>query len=93
MAVAVTIPKLGLTMTEATLVRWLVEDGTDVTKGQPIFEIETDKVASEVEATENGVLRITVEAGAALPVMGLIGYILAPGESMPGTSGPEPEPF
>ena len=93
MAVAVTIPKLGLTMTEATLIRWLVEDGTDVTKGQPIFEIETDKVASEVEATENGVLRITVEAGAALPVMGLIGYILAPGESMPGTSGPEPEPF
>ena len=92
MAVAVTIPKLGLTMTEATLIRWLVADGAEVKKGQPIFEIETDKVASEAEATENGVLRITAEAGAVLPVMGIIGYILAPGESMPGTSGPEPEP-
>ena len=83
MAVKVVMPKLGLTMTEGVLTRWLVQNGTGVKKGQPIFEVETDKVVNEAQADADGVLRIVVDAGATVPVMGLVGYILAPGEEMP----------
>jgi pyruvate dehydrogenase E2 component (dihydrolipoamide acetyltransferase) len=89
MAVKVVMPKLGLTMTEGVLVRWLVQDGTGVKKGQPIFEVETDKVVNEAQADADGVLRIVVDAGATVPVMGLVGYILAPGEEMPGADSDE----
>lgn len=91
MVVEVAIPKLGLTMTEALLVRWLVEDGEEVRKGQPICEIETDKVSSETEATADGTLRIAVEAGSVIPVTGVIGHILTPGEEVPGTVTPSSE--
>jgi pyruvate dehydrogenase E2 component (dihydrolipoamide acetyltransferase) len=77
MEIEVAIPKLGLTMTEALLVRWLVEDGQQVTKGQPIFEIETDKATFEAEAAADGILHISIEAGIVMPVMGRIGYIHA----------------
>lgn len=85
MAVEVTMPKLGLTMSEGLLARWLVADGEHVTKGQPIFEIETDKASVEAEAAVDGVLSVAVEAGSVIPVMGVVGYILAPGEKMPET--------
>jgi pyruvate/2-oxoglutarate dehydrogenase complex dihydrolipoamide acyltransferase (E2) component len=84
MAVQVVMPKLGLTMTEGVLTRWLVADGTGVKKGQPIFEVETDKVVNEAQADADGTLRILVDPGASVPVMGLLGYILAPGEELPG---------
>ena len=83
MALKVTMPKLGLTMTEGLLIQWLVADGAEVKKGQPIFEIETDKVVNEAQADANGILHIVVDAGATVPVMGVVGYILAPGEDMP----------
>jgi len=82
MSTKVVMPKLGLTMTEGLLVRWLVEDGAEIKKGQPIFEVETDKVVNEAQADVDGVLRIVVDAGSTIPVMGLVGYILAPGEGM-----------
>jgi pyruvate dehydrogenase E2 component (dihydrolipoamide acetyltransferase) len=86
MAFKVVMPKLGLTMAEGLLSRWLVEDGEAVRKGQPIFEIETDKASIEAEAGADGILRLVVEAGSTVPVMGLVGYILAPGEEMAGVT-------
>jgi pyruvate dehydrogenase E2 component (dihydrolipoamide acetyltransferase) len=86
MPVEITMPKLGLTMSEGLLARWLVQDGERVEKGQPIFEIETDKAAVEAEAPAGGVLRIGVEAGATVPVMGLVGHILAPDEELQGAA-------
>lgn len=83
MAVEVTMPKLGLTMSDGLLVRWLVEDGRAVSQGQPLFEIETDKATVEAEAPAEGVLHIVVEAGSVVPVMGVVGHILAPGEALP----------
>jgi pyruvate dehydrogenase E2 component (dihydrolipoamide acetyltransferase) len=85
MATEVTMPKLGLNMTEGRLVEWLVEDGKPVRKGQQIFVIETDKVSNEAEATTDGILRHSVAAGMTIPVMGLVGYILQPGEELPAT--------
>lgn len=83
MPVDVIMPKLGLTMTEGVLTLWLVPDGANVNKGQSIFEIETDKAVIEAQAAESGVLHITVEAGARVPVLEKVGYIITPGEAEP----------
>ncbi len=50
MATEVIMPKLGLTMSEGSVVRWLKKDGETVKKGEPMFEVQTDKVVLEVEA-------------------------------------------
>ena len=69
------MPKLGLTMEEATLSGWLVADGERVTVGQPICEIETDKVTEEIEAEAEGVLRHAVDTDATVAAGAVIGYI------------------
>ena len=51
----VIMPKMGDGMEEGTLLRWLKEIGEEVSAGDPIAEIETDKVALEIEAAEDGV--------------------------------------
>jgi len=48
MSTIITMPKLGLTMTEGIITRWLKEEGDQVKKGELLFEIETDKINSEV---------------------------------------------
>lgn len=50
------LPKLGMDMTEARIVRWLVQESSEVRKGDPIVEIETEKVVVAIEAGESGVL-------------------------------------
>jgi len=56
MAIDVIMPKLGLTMEEGMIVSWLVAPGEFVIKGQPLLEVETDKVIVEVEAPASGIL-------------------------------------
>ncbi len=51
------MPKLRPEMKEGVLCAWLKEEGDRVSVGEPVFEIETDKVVNQVEATENGVLK------------------------------------
>ncbi|MGO9343009.1 MAG: lipoyl domain-containing protein [Acidimicrobiales bacterium] len=72
------MPKLGMEMTEATLSRWLVEDGATVEKGQPMYEVETEKVESEVCAPEAGRIEQIAEAGTLLQVGDLLGHLKAP---------------
>ncbi|MFZ0664976.1 MAG: biotin/lipoyl-containing protein [Acidimicrobiales bacterium] len=56
------MPKLGMEMTEGLLARWLVDDGSNVSKDQPIYEIETEKVENVVMCPATGILkRIGVE--------------------------------
>jgi pyruvate dehydrogenase E2 component (dihydrolipoamide acetyltransferase) len=81
MATAVYLPKLGMTMEEGTLTRWLVADGQAVESGQPIFEMETEKVEIEVEADGSGVLKHIAAEGAVLPPGAIVGALLADGES------------
>jgi pyruvate dehydrogenase E2 component (dihydrolipoamide acetyltransferase) len=57
------MPKIGMEMTEAVLARWLVADGALVAKGQPLYEIETDKVSNEIESPAAGRLRRIAEEG------------------------------
>ncbi len=64
MPIDVIMPNLGLTMEAGTVARWLVAPGEQVEAGQPLFEVETDKVSVEVEALATGVLStVLVEAG------------------------------
>lgn len=80
MSTKITMPKLGLTMTEGTVVEWIKKEGETVEKGSIIFVIETEKVTYEVEAPASGILNILVKEGQIVPVGGLLGYILQEGE-------------
>ena len=57
------MPKVGMEMTEAVLARWLVNDGDVVAKGQPLYEMETDKVTTEIESPVAGRLHYLAEPG------------------------------
>jgi pyruvate dehydrogenase E2 component (dihydrolipoamide acetyltransferase) len=93
MATKVIMPSLGLTMTEGTIVRWLVGEGEQVEKGQPLFEVTTDKATIEVEAQAAGILgKILVAAGVTVPVTAVIAYITEPGEVLAFVSGQEKAP-
>ena len=83
MPTPVRIPKLGMAMKEATIIRWLVSSGDRVKKKQPILEIETEKIVSEVESPADGVLASCSAAqGDVVPVARTIGWILANGETI-----------
>lgn len=53
----INMPKLGPDMENGILCAWLKEEGEPVTAGEPLFEIETNKVVNQIEATESGVLK------------------------------------
>jgi len=64
------MPKLGLTMIQGKVVKWLVAEGSPVTKGQTIVQVTTEKIANVVEAPADGVLRkILVAEGRTVPVL------------------------
>jgi pyruvate dehydrogenase E2 component (dihydrolipoamide acetyltransferase) len=70
------MPKWGLSMTEGKLLDWLVEEGAEVSAGDELCEVETEKITGAVEATADGVLRRRVGAvGEVIPVGGLLGVI------------------
>src|ERR687883_620810 len=56
MASQVTLPRLGQGMESGTIVRWLKAEGDTVEKGEPLYELDTEKVTQEVEADASGVL-------------------------------------
>jgi 2-oxoglutarate dehydrogenase E2 component (dihydrolipoamide succinyltransferase) len=72
----VLVPKWGLTMDEADVLRWLKQVGDQVTEGEPILELETDKATGEVESPANGVLAETfVQSGDTVEPGQLVGRI------------------
>ncbi|VFM99560.1 MAG: pyruvate dehydrogenase E2 component (dihydrolipoamide acetyltransferase) [Candidatus Kentron sp. G] len=76
----VLMPKWGLSMAQGMLVQWLVEEGAEIAVGDEIMEVETDKIASTVEAADAGILRRRAgQAGKTYPVGALLG-VLAPPE-------------
>jgi pyruvate/2-oxoglutarate dehydrogenase complex dihydrolipoamide acyltransferase (E2) component len=54
--VTVKLPRIGMQMEEATIVRFCVELGSSFRAGDPLYEIETEKVSNEIEATSDGVM-------------------------------------
>lgn len=70
------LPRMGQTMTEGTVEKWLKKDGDIVEKGEGIAEISTDKVTATIESPESGTLNILVDEGRTVPVGEVIGEIL-----------------
>jgi pyruvate dehydrogenase E2 component (dihydrolipoyllysine-residue acetyltransferase) len=90
MATEVVLPRLGLTQEEGTVLRWLKPEGSRVTRGEPLFELMTDKATLEIEAPASGVLlRILVAEGGTVPVATPIALIGEPGEAV-SASRPAP---
>ncbi len=91
MAIEVILPKLTTTMDVGTIVSWLKQEGDVVQAGQPLFELETDKVTMEVEAPANGTLsRILSPAGSTLPIGQVVAVIAAEASQAPSpTAQPE----
>ena len=92
MATEVILPRLGQGMESGTIVRWLKSEGEPVQKGEPLFELDTDKVTQEVEAEAAGVLlKISVAEGE-VPVGQTVAFIGAEGEVVPELAAAAPPP-
>jgi pyruvate dehydrogenase E2 component (dihydrolipoyllysine-residue acetyltransferase) len=86
----VIMPALGMAQETGKVLRWLKRDGDAVQKGEPLLEVETDKVTVEIEAPADGTLgAISAPDGAEVPVGTVIALVLAEGESAP-VADPEP---
>jgi pyruvate dehydrogenase E2 component (dihydrolipoamide acetyltransferase) len=91
MATEIKLPRLGQGMESGTVVRWLKQEGDRVEKGEPLYELDTEKVTQEVEADASGVLlKIAVQEGE-VPVGQTIAVIGEEGEAVPEAE-PKPEP-
>jgi pyruvate dehydrogenase E2 component (dihydrolipoamide acetyltransferase) len=95
------MPQLGLTMEKGAILQWIRAEGEQVTKGQPVVLIQTEKVEYEVEAPAAGtLLKVVAKEGEELPVGGLMGILGQPGEDVsallaasvaePRAAGPAP---
>jgi pyruvate dehydrogenase E2 component (dihydrolipoamide acetyltransferase) len=84
MAVFFSMPKLGMNMTEGTIISWLVREGDQVEAGQPIVDVETDKAVNTIETPVSGVIAsITKGEGETVPCTFVIAVITQPGEQLP----------
>ena len=84
----VEMPKMGDSMEEGKILRWIKKEGEPVKKGEMLAEVETDKVNIEIEAFASGILRkIIVPEGTAAPVGSKIALIGASDEPLPGNLG------
>ncbi len=77
MSTQVLLPKIGFSMNEGVLARWLVADGAPVQAGQALYEMESDKSVQEVEAPASGTLRIIAAEGETYAVGAVLGEIVA----------------
>jgi pyruvate dehydrogenase E2 component (dihydrolipoamide acetyltransferase) len=92
MATDVIMPALGMAQETGKVLRWLKSEGDTVTKGEPLMEIETDKVTVDVEAPADGTLAaVTAGEGDDVPVGNTIALILAAGEQAPDAASPARE--
>jgi pyruvate dehydrogenase E2 component (dihydrolipoamide acetyltransferase) len=82
MAVEVKLPRLGQGMEAGTIVRWLKSEGDAVSKGEPLYELDTDKVTQEVEAEADGVLLKIVVSEGEVDVGTTVAVIGAEGEEV-----------
>lgn len=93
MATEIRVPRLGWSMDEGTLVELLRSSGAVVRAGEPLFVLEGDKAAEEIESLEAGIVQWLdggPSAGDRVQVGQLLGYLLSPGESRPAVVTAEP---
>ena len=75
MATEVLLPKIGFSMNEGVLAEWLVADGDQVSEGQVIYLLESDKSTKEVESPASGTIRIAAQVGETYEVGAVLAVI------------------
>ena len=91
MATPIRMPQPGQMTEECTVLAWFRKEGDPVAKGDPLFEIETDKSNMEIEAFDEGtLLRILAPEGTTVPVGTVVAWIGQPGEAIPEVEAPAP---
>ncbi len=84
MPISVVMPALEMAQETGKLISWLKKEGQEVTKGEPLLEVETDKAVLEVEAPGDGILAgVKAQEGDVVPVGQIIAWLVAAGESAP----------
>ena len=94
------MPKVDLDMSHGRILAWRVKEGQTVEEGEPLFDIETDKAAMEVESPASGTVRDLVEENVDVAIGEAVAFIYADGESIPapaeapspGTIEAQPDP-
>src|ERR687891_341737 len=87
MATEIVMPALGVAQETGRVVQWMVAEGETVAAGDPMLEIETDKVTVSIDAPASGVLSgVRADEGDEVPVGRVIAFILAPGEEAPAAA-------
>jgi len=87
MAISVVMPALELAQETGKVLVWIKKEGDKVVKGEPLLEIETDKVSFELEAQADGILAgVRSREGDVVPVGQIIAWLVAPGEQPPTES-------
>lgn len=89
MPVEVIMPKVDMDMASGKIMSWHVGEGETVDKGAPLFDIETDKAAMEVEAPDSGILHFAAPEGTEVPIGEAVAWLYAVGEAV----GEQPRPF
>ncbi len=89
MPTEVIMPKVDMDMASGKIMSWHIAEGAAVTKGDPLFDIETDKAAMEVEAPADGILHHTAPEGMDIPIGTPCAWLYAEGEVV----GEQPKPF
>jgi len=92
MATRVIMPKLGMAMSEGTVVKWLKDDGAEVRAGEPIVVVMSKKITYEVESPAGGILRPIARPKDVRGVGQVIGWVTAAGEEIPEIEVEEPPP-
>ena len=88
MATEIVLPQWGMEMQDGTIVRWLKREGDAVAEGEPIVEVETAKLQTELESTASGILtRIVAGEGEIVPIRGVLCVIGEPGEGSAAAAG------
>ena len=90
MAIELTVPKLGLTMEEATLVCWRAASGEMVKKEQIVLVLETDKVTFEMPSPGEGLLHPVAATGSRIEVSEVVGYLAADKDELASLSARHP---
>ena len=91
MAHEIVLPQWGMEMQDAIIVKWLKREGDSIQEGEPLVEVETAKIETEMESTASGVLaHILVPEGATVPIRTVLAIVAAPGEQVPRPPGAAP---
>lgn len=88
MPIDIQLPRLGWSMEEGKFLAWLKNHGDSIKEGEPLFTLESDKAAQEVESIDSGILAIPTDgpkSGQIIKVGEVLGYLLAQGEAAPAT--------